>query len=101
MAPESSEPALRSSLSSAVAHNCGDMVTQDDCESLEEAKKTVRDLRQKTRSQAQQIMAWRRAYKMQVGNKLYEVSGPSFGHRSLIHLNSFQWLERILLPFNF
>lgn len=35
-------------------------------DNLEEAKKLVRDLRQKTRAQAQQIMAWRKAYKMQV-----------------------------------
>ncbi|CAG9860820.1 unnamed protein product [Phyllotreta striolata] len=34
-------------------------------DNLEEAKKLVRDLRQKTRSQAQQIMAWRKAYRMQ------------------------------------
>lgn len=37
-----------------------------DVENLEEARKLVKDLRQKTRAQAQQIMAWRRAYKMQV-----------------------------------
>ncbi|XP_028149739.1 uncharacterized protein LOC114343127 [Diabrotica virgifera virgifera] len=34
-------------------------------DNLEDAKKLVRDLRQKTRAQAQQIMAWRKAYKMQ------------------------------------
>ncbi|XP_057656650.1 uncharacterized protein LOC130894090 [Diorhabda carinulata] len=34
-------------------------------DSFEEAKKLVRDLRQKTRAQAQQIMAWRKAFKMQ------------------------------------
>lgn len=39
-----------------------------DIESLDEARKLVRDLRQKTRAQAQQIVAWRRAYKMQVNN---------------------------------
>lgn len=35
-------------------------------DNLEEARKLARDLRQKTRAQAQQILAWRRAYKMQV-----------------------------------
>lgn len=38
-----------------------------DIETLEEARKLVRDLRQKTRAQAQQLLAWRRAYKTQVG----------------------------------
>ncbi|KAJ8949560.1 hypothetical protein NQ318_016191 [Aromia moschata] len=42
----------------------GDMASSD-VENLEDARKLVRDLRQKTRAQAQQIMAWRRAYKMQ------------------------------------
>ncbi|KAJ8972270.1 hypothetical protein NQ317_018297, partial [Molorchus minor] len=44
--------------------SCGDMASSD-VENLEDARKLVRDLRQKTRAQAQQIMAWRRAYKMQ------------------------------------
>ncbi|XP_008191243.1 uncharacterized protein LOC657955 [Tribolium castaneum] len=36
-----------------------------DIDNLEDARKLARDLRQKTRAQAQQIIAWRRAYKMQ------------------------------------
>ncbi|XP_063906360.1 uncharacterized protein LOC135125014 [Zophobas morio] len=40
-------------------------MASSDIDSLEEARKLVRDLRQKTRSQAQQILAWKRAYKMQ------------------------------------
>lgn len=35
-------------------------------DNLDDARKLVRELRQKSRTQAQQIMAWRRAYKMQV-----------------------------------
>lgn len=35
-------------------------------ENLDDAQKLIRDLRQKTRAQAQQLLAWRRAYKMQV-----------------------------------
>lgn len=48
------------------ARSCGDMTTSDP-EGQEDARKLVQELRQKTRAQAQQIMAWRRAYKMQVG----------------------------------
>ncbi|XP_060523548.1 uncharacterized protein LOC132700334 isoform X2 [Cylas formicarius] len=40
-------------------------MTSCDFENLDDARKLVRDLRQKTRTQAQQIMAWRRAYKLQ------------------------------------
>ncbi|KAG5886473.1 hypothetical protein JTB14_026733 [Gonioctena quinquepunctata] len=49
----------------SAAQSCGDMSTGSDMDSLEDARRLVRDLRQKTRAQAQQIMAWRRAYKMQ------------------------------------
>ncbi|XP_076252287.1 uncharacterized protein LOC143191262 isoform X2 [Rhynchophorus ferrugineus] len=45
--------------------NPSDEQMNSDVESLEDARKLVRDLRAKTRQQAQQIMAWRRAYKMQ------------------------------------
>jgi hypothetical protein len=41
-------------------------MANSDIDSLEDARKLARDLRQKTRAQAQQILAWRRAYKMQV-----------------------------------
>lgn len=41
-------------------------MSASDIENLEEARKLVRDLRQKTRAQAQQLLAWRRAYKTQV-----------------------------------
>lgn len=44
----------------------GDIASTGDVDNIEDARKLVRDLRQKTRAQAQQIMAWRRAYKMQV-----------------------------------
>lgn len=37
-----------------------------DIENLEDARKLVRELREKTRTQSQQLLAWRRAYKMQV-----------------------------------
>ncbi|KRT86623.1 hypothetical protein AMK59_2751 [Oryctes borbonicus] len=40
-------------------------MSTSDVENLEEARKLVRDLRQKTRAQAQQLLAWRRAYKTQ------------------------------------
>jgi hypothetical protein len=40
-------------------------MANSDIDSLEDARKLARDLRQKTRAQAQQILAWRRAYKMQ------------------------------------
>ncbi|KAI4459267.1 hypothetical protein MML48_6g00004712 [Holotrichia oblita] len=40
-------------------------MSASDIENLEEARKLVRDLRQKTRAQAQQLLAWRRAYKTQ------------------------------------
>ncbi|XP_049820650.1 uncharacterized protein LOC109598832 isoform X2 [Aethina tumida] len=43
----------------------GDIASTGDVDNIEDARKLVRDLRQKTRAQAQQIMAWRRAYKMQ------------------------------------
>lgn len=46
-------------------NNPSDEHMNSDVESLEDARKLVRDLRAKTRQQAQQIMAWRRAYKMQ------------------------------------
>ncbi|XP_022906612.2 uncharacterized protein [Onthophagus taurus] len=39
--------------------------TTTDVETLDDAQKLVRELRQKTRAQAQQLLAWRRAYKMQ------------------------------------
>lgn len=52
-----------------MARSCGvgegDMDVAD-VESIEDARKLVRDLRQKMRAQAQQLLAWRRAYKMQV-----------------------------------
>ncbi|XP_017775678.1 PREDICTED: uncharacterized protein LOC108562017 [Nicrophorus vespilloides] len=41
--------------------DCG----EDIGESLEDARKLIKDLREKSRAQAQQILAWRRAYKMQ------------------------------------
>lgn len=37
-----------------------------DIENLEDARRLVRELREKMRSQSQQLLAWRRAYKMQV-----------------------------------
>ncbi|XP_044261875.1 uncharacterized protein LOC123009552 isoform X2 [Tribolium madens] len=40
-------------------------MANSDIDNLEDARKLARDLRQKTRAQAQQIIAWRRAYKMQ------------------------------------
>lgn len=43
-------------------------------ENLENAQKLVRDLRQKTRAQAQQLLAWRRAYKMQVNKRFCYLS---------------------------
>ncbi|VEN35081.1 unnamed protein product [Callosobruchus maculatus] len=56
--------------STSSSRSCGDMpgagsYAPDTPDTLEDARKLVRDLRQKTRAQAQQIMAWRRAYKMQ------------------------------------
>ncbi|XP_050308779.1 uncharacterized protein LOC126745107 isoform X2 [Anthonomus grandis grandis] len=49
-----------------VSNNPSDeQVNISDAETLEDARKLIRDLRVKTRQQAQQIMAWRRAYKMQ------------------------------------
>ncbi|XP_066156322.1 uncharacterized protein [Euwallacea fornicatus] len=47
------------------SHNPSDEQMSSDAETLEDARKLIRDLRAKTRQQAQQIMAWRRAYKMQ------------------------------------
>lgn len=46
-------------------------------DTLEEARKVVRDLRQKTRAQAQQLLAWRRAYKTQVIS-IYPRGCPNF-----------------------
>ncbi|CAH1974979.1 unnamed protein product, partial [Acanthoscelides obtectus] len=60
--------------STSSSRSCGDMpgttsggtcYAPDTPDTLEDARKLVRDLRQKTRAQAQQILAWRRAYKMQ------------------------------------
>lgn len=48
------------------SHNPSDEQMSSDAETLEDARRLTRDLRAKTRQQAQQIMAWRRAYKMQV-----------------------------------
>lgn len=47
------------------SNNPSDEQMNSDVETLEDARKLVRDLRAKTRHQAQQIMAWRKAYKMQ------------------------------------
>ncbi|KAL1491593.1 hypothetical protein ABEB36_012167 [Hypothenemus hampei] len=47
------------------SHNPSEEQMSSDAETLEDARKLIRDLRAKTRQQAQQIMAWRRAYKMQ------------------------------------
>jgi len=47
------------------SNNPSDEQMNSDAESLDDARKLVRDLRAKTRQQAQHIMAWRRAYKMQ------------------------------------
>ncbi|KAF5280682.1 hypothetical protein FQA39_LY05330 [Lamprigera yunnana] len=48
-----------------MARSSGGEEEVDSAEALVEARKLIRDLRQKTRVQAQQIIAWRRAYKMQ------------------------------------
>ncbi|XP_074025608.1 uncharacterized protein isoform X2 [Leptinotarsa decemlineata] len=61
----SAKPVLDIEQGPSAAHSCGDMSTGSDVDSLEDARRLVKDLRQKTRAQAQQIMAWRRAYKMQ------------------------------------
>lgn len=37
-----------------------------DIENLEDSRRLVKELREKMRSQSQQLLAWRRAYKMQV-----------------------------------
>ncbi|ERL91112.1 hypothetical protein D910_08453 [Dendroctonus ponderosae] len=47
------------------SQNPSDEQMSSDAETLEDARKLIRDLRAKTRQQAQQIMAWRKAYKMQ------------------------------------
>ncbi|CAH0559177.1 unnamed protein product [Brassicogethes aeneus] len=43
----------------------GDITSLVEIENSDDLRKLVRELRQKTRAQAQQILAWRRAYKMQ------------------------------------
>ncbi|XP_031334738.1 uncharacterized protein LOC116164681 isoform X2 [Photinus pyralis] len=40
-------------------------VDATDVDGLDESRKLIRELRQKTRAQSQQIIAWRRAYKLQ------------------------------------
>ncbi|CAH1176224.1 unnamed protein product [Phaedon cochleariae] len=61
----SAKPILDIEQGPSAAHSCGDMSSASDVDNLEDARRLVRDLRQKSRTQAQQIMAWRRAYKMQ------------------------------------
>lgn len=55
-------------------------------QNLEDAQKLIKELRQKTRSQAQQLLAWRRAYKMQVNKgfflKFLSVFVSVFCHRN-------------------
>lgn len=41
-------------------------MSNSEVSSLDDARRIVRDLRLKMKSQAQQLLAWRRAYKMQV-----------------------------------
>lgn len=44
-----------------------------DVESLEEARKITDNLRQKMRIQAQQLLTWRRAYKIQVHINIQQI----------------------------
>lgn len=52
--------------SSPTTSACMELPAVQDFTTIEEARKIIRDLRHRYRAQAQQLLAWRRAHKIQV-----------------------------------